>query len=190
MRTPNALATLEAAVAADSPDGFLRKAALRAFGPLGNDKAVPLLLEWTAVGKPIDARTAAIYSLARLEKDNKEITQKIASYLPETHFSVRMASIYALGWRGDASAVPALESLLKSDDLSIEMVPMIKSQIAKLKKPAGTKPNVSEEGEEEGEAAGGSDKSGVTERLDKLEHLVKEMNERLKTIEGRLPPKN
>ena len=192
LRTPNALGTLEAAVAADSPDDFLRKAALRSFGSLGDDKAVPLLLEWTAAGRPIDTRTAAIYSLARLQKDNKELTDRIASYLTETHFSVRMASIYALGWRGDASAIPALESLLKSDDLSIEMVPMIKRQIARLKKPAGSKANGNGEGEEgEQGAAGGAEKGdadGVPERLGKLERLVKEMNERLKKIEKSLPP--
>ena len=194
LKTPNAFATLEAAVAADSPDGFLRKAALRAFGSLGDDKAVPLLLEWSGVGKPIDSRTAAIYSLARLQKDNKDITQKISSYLTEKHFAVRMASIYALGWRGDASAIPALESLLKSEDLSIEMVPMIKTQIARLKKPAGAKPYPpGDEDEASGdEAAAATEKVGdspsVTQRLDILERLVKEINERLKAIENRLPP--
>ena len=194
LKTPNALATLEAAVAADSPDGFLRKAALRSFGSLGDDKAVPLLLEWTKAGKPIDARTAAIYSLARLQKDDQEITQKIASYLAEVHFPVRMASIYALGWRGDASAIPALESLLKSDDLSIEMVPMIKNQIARLKKPAAAKPQAhADENEEAAEEDGTSSEqnggvSGVTQRLDKLERLIREMGERLKSIETRLPP--
>jgi HEAT repeat protein len=190
LKTPNALATLEAAVAADSPDGFLRKAALRAFGSLGDDKAVPLLLEWISVGRPIDSRTAAIYSLARLQKDDKDITKKIASYLTEAHFPVRMASIYALGWRGDASAIPALESLLQSDDLSIEMVPMIKNQIARLKKPAAAKPKARVDENEEG--APDADKNGevsaVTQRLDKLERLVREMSDRLKSIENRLPP--
>jgi len=193
LKTPHAADMLEAAVAASSPDAILRKAALRAFGPLGNDKEVPLLLEWSSVGKPIDSRTSAIYSLARLEKDNKEITQQIASYLTEAHFPVRMASIYALGWRGDASAIPALESLLKSDDLSIEMVPMIHAQIAKLKKPAGEKPNArgeDEEASDEGEVSSGKngEASDVTQRLEKLERLVREMNERLKAIESRLPP--
>jgi len=106
---------------------------------------------------------------------------------------VRMASIYALGWRGDASAIPALESLLKSDDLSIEMVPMIHAQIAKLKKPAGEKPSArgeSEEADDEGEVSSGKngETSDVTQRLEKLERLAREMNERLKAIESRLPP--
>ncbi len=194
LKAPGALPTLEAAVAADSPDGFLRNAALRSMGPLGDDKAVPLLLEWSALGKPIESRQAAIASLARLQKDNKEITKQIASYLNEPHFPVRMASIFALGARGDASAIPALEALLKSDDLSIEMVPMIKGQIATLKTPAGERrhPRGEASGEEEGpEAAAastGNDQGAVVKRLDQLERLLQEMSDRLKTIETRLPP--
>src|SRR6266849_6123324 len=102
LKAPNAFATLDAAVAADSPDGFLRNAALRAFGPFGDDKAVPLLLQSYAAGKHIDSRTAAINSLARMQKDHKDITKQIASYLTEPHFPVRTAAIYALGARGDA----------------------------------------------------------------------------------------
>jgi aminopeptidase N len=194
LKAPGALATLDAAVAADSPDGFLRNAALRSMGPLGDDKAVPVLLEWSAPGRPIDSRNAAIASLARLQKDNKEITSQIASYLSEPHFPIRMASILALGARGDARAVPALEALLKSDDLSIEMVPMIKEQIASLKAPAGERRRSHGEtpgGEEESAPSGAihdQSEGAVAKRLEHLEQLVQEMSDRLKTIETRLPP--
>jgi aminopeptidase N len=191
LKGPDVFATLTAAVAADSPDGFLRKAALRSLGSLGDDKAVPLLLQWSAVGKPIDSRTAAINSLGRLQKDNQDITKQIAAYLTEPHFSVRMAAIYALGSRGDATAIPALEALLKSDDLSIEMVPMIKGQIARLKKPADGKPaahpDAGNADEESAESAGG-EKTTTEQRLEKLEHLLQEMSDRLKSMEKRLPP--
>jgi hypothetical protein len=162
-------------------------------GPLGDDKAVPLLLQWSAPGKPIDSRNAAIASLARLQKDNKEITNQIASYLSEPHFPIRMASILALGARGDAGAVPALEALLKSDDLSIEMVPMIKGQIASLKAPVGERrrgrgetPGGDEEAASSGAATDQSE-GAVAKRLDRLEHLMQEMSDRLQTIETRLP---
>jgi aminopeptidase N len=191
LKGPDVFATLTAAVAADSPDSFLRKAALRSLGSLGDDKAVPLLLQWSAVGKPIDSRTAAINSLGRLQKDNQDITKQIATYLTEPHFSVRMAAIYALGGRGDATAIPALEALLKSDDLSIEMVPMIKGQIARLKKSADGKPaahpGAGDAGEESSESAGG-EKTTTEQRLEKLEHLLQEMSDRLKSMEKRLPP--
>jgi aminopeptidase N len=194
LKATGALPTLEAAVAADSPDGFLRNAALRSMGALGDDKAVPRLLQWSAPGKPIDSRNAAISSMARLQKDNKEITQQIASYLSEPHFPIRMASIFALGARGDATAVPALEALLKSDDLSIEMAPMIKRQIATLKAPADEKRRQhggASGGDEDSEAspfaANDQGEGAVAKRLDRLEHLMQEMAERLKTIETRLP---
>src|SRR5229473_2295814 len=101
LKAPNALALLTAAVNADSPDDFLRNAALRSLGFLGDDKGVPLLREWAAPGKAIETRQAAIASLGRLEKGNKEITAQIISYLTESHYPVRYAAIYALGSRGD-----------------------------------------------------------------------------------------
>jgi hypothetical protein len=120
-----------------------------------------------------------------------DITKQLAAYLTESHFPVRMAAIYALGGRGDATAIPALEALLKCDDLSIEMVPMIKGQIARLKKPTAGKPgaNAGAGDADEASAEGASDEKFTTEqRLEKLERLLQEMSERLKSMEKRLPP--
>jgi hypothetical protein len=189
---------LTGAVDGESPDGFLRNASLRSLGYLGDSKAAPLLREWAAPGKPLDSRSAAIASLGRVDKGNKEITQQIASYLSEPHFTVRWAAISALGNRGDASAIPALEALLKTDDLSIEMVPEIKVQIEKLQDPKGAKrkghhENDDEMQDEESEKAGsGGNQTSVSQRLEQLEQLVQEISDRLKTIEARLPvqPKN
>jgi aminopeptidase N len=189
LKSANAFEVLSAAVSGESPDGFLRNAALRSLGYLGDNKAVAMLREWSAPGKPMDSRNAAIASLGRIDKDNKEITQQIASYLSEPHFPARMAAVYALGIRGDASAIPALETLLKRSDLSIEMVPTIKEQLARLQKSQGAKgtshgASDPEAGDEKGDP---SDQSAVSQRLDKIEHLVEQMNERLKSIEARLP---
>jgi aminopeptidase N len=190
LKAADALPTIAAAVNADSPDAILRNSALRALGYLGDDKAVPLLREWSAPGKAFDSRNAAIASLARLEKGNKELTKQIASYLSEPHPQVRYGAIMALGNRGDAGAIPALQALLKSNDLSIEMAPIIKEQIARLQKSQADKGNAHGAAEgEEGEKEGSSEQSAVSERLDKLEHLVEEMNERLKSIEARLSAK-
>jgi aminopeptidase N len=178
LKSANAYAMLTAAVNSDSPDGFLRNAGLRALGSLEDDRAAPLLLEWAMPGKEIESRQAAISSVAVLQKSNKEITSQIAGYLSEPHFPIRITAIFALGSRGDASAIPALEALLKSGDLSIEMAPYIKSQIEQLKNPS----------------AKGTDRGGESAKKDEddrrlrhLEQLVQEMNERLKNIEGRLP---
>jgi hypothetical protein len=70
------------------------------------------------------------------------------------------------------------------------MVPMIKGQIARLKKSvdgkSGANP-VSEDADDESAAAGG-EKLTIEQRLEKLEHLLQEMSERLKSMEKRLPP--
>ena len=186
LKAPEALATLQTAIREESPDGFLRNAALRALGPLGDDKAVPTLQEWAAVGKPLETREAAIRSLAQLEKDNKQITEQLETYLFEPRFRIRFSAILALGTRGDASAIPSLENLLKSSDLSIEMAPFIKRQIARLKKgPEEKGKEASEASAEKASAA----QEAIAKRLEHLEKLMEEMNERLKAMEDRLPPK-
>jgi hypothetical protein len=101
-----------------------------------------------------------------------------------------------LGSRADASAIPALEELLKSNDLSIEMAPIIKAQIARLKRPAKEKSDAhadagdSDDDDPPGDAVAANNKDrAMVARLDKLEHMMQEMNDRLKSIEGRLPAK-
>ncbi len=123
-----------------------------------------------------------------MDKSNKEITAEIAKYLTESHYPIRYAAIYSLGSRGDASAVPALESLLKRDDLSIDMGPTIKEQIARLQKQKGEKGDSHGTGdsEDEQEDAG---QQAIAQRLEKLERLIQEMIDRLKSIETRLPKK-
>ena len=186
MKTPKALDILTTAVNGESPDGFLRNAALRGLGPLGDDKAVPLLREWAAPGKEISSRQAAIASLGRLDKSNKEITNQLVAYMDDSEFPVRIAAIFALGSRGDVSAVPAMEALLKRNDLSIEMAPMIKMQIQRIKNPGKGGPGgpmETGEGSPDASAKGAED-----QRLGRLEQLVEEMNQRLKVIEARLDP--
>ncbi len=185
LKAASAYPVLTEAVNADSPDDFLRNAALRSLGFLGDDRGVPLLREWSVPGKAIETRQAAIASLGRLEKGNKEITAQIAGYLTESHYPIRYAAIRALGSRGDSSAIPALESLLKRDDLSIEMAPTVKEEIARLKKEEGHKAAGGGDGDAE-KADGDATEQAVALRLDRLEHLIQEMNDRLKSIESHL----
>jgi aminopeptidase N len=143
VKAPNAYDTLVAAVKADSPDDTLRIAALRGLGSLGDDKAAPLVLEWSAVGKPFESRGAAIGALADLDKGNKAITQTLISYLNEPYFDIKFDAVFALTERGDPAAIEPLEALVKSGDLSLGTAPFIEAQIAALKaksspKPAGT----------------------------------------------------
>ncbi len=71
------------------------------------------------------------------------------------------------------------------------MAPMIKGQIARLKKPADGKPSAnpgSGDADEESAESSGGEKLTTEQQLEKLEHLLQEMSERLKSMEKRLPP--
>ncbi len=71
------------------------------------------------------------------------------------------------------------------------MAPMIRGQIARLKKPVSGKPSGNpgsgDADEESAETAGGEILT-TEQRLEKLERLLQEMNERLKSMEKRLAP--
>ena len=133
-KSPDAFETLRAALNTDSPDDMLRHAALRAFANLGDDRAVPLLLEWSALGKPLDSRANAIGSLARLGLQNHEIQNQLISYASEPYRDVRLRAIYTLGERGDPSAIAPLEALISSGKLDEDSTGEAQAAITRLRR--------------------------------------------------------
>ncbi len=190
LKASNAYDTLAAAAKLDSPEDMLRRAALGSFGSLGDDRAVPLLLEWSALGKPFDTRASAIGSLAELDKKNPEITKALISYLGEPYIDIKFSAVFALSRRGDPSAIEPLEALVKSGDLSLGTAPFIQQQIDALKaKAAGKQPGPPGARPPEGEQAAAGPSGGqeaVMEALKRLQEQVEDMNARLAKIESRL----
>lgn len=190
IHAPNAYDVLVAAVKSDSPDDVVRNGALRAFGTLGDDRAVPLLLEWSATGQSFETRQAAISGIAGLDKNNHVITQTLISYLREPYFDVRFASLFALGRRGDPAAIAPLEELLNSSDLSLGTAPYIEMQIEALRnqgKGGGQSPTSSDAAGSEGSGVG---QDSVLDNLKRLEQQVQEINERLAKIESQMTAGN
>jgi aminopeptidase N len=139
LKAPNAFDTLAAAVKSDSPDDILRDAALSAFGLLEDDRSIPVLLEWSAAGKPFRSRQAAIGAIADLDKKDKAITQALISYLHEPYFDVRLATVLALGGRGDTDAIGPLQEMLKNSELTVGEEPFIEASITMLKAQAAAR---------------------------------------------------
>jgi len=187
-KAPDAESTLEAALATTSPDDVLRSGALRAMGSLGDSKGVPALLEWSSPGKPSGLRGIAIGSLGRVDLKNHDVTQRLISYLNESSFDIKFATVFALGRRGDPSAIEPMEALLKSGQLSIGVPHAVEDLIAELKAKAA-KQNESQGGDQKSGDAGASstNNQAVIDRLDRLEHQLTEMNDRLRRIESSLP---
>jgi aminopeptidase N len=184
-KAPNALDVLIAAVKSDSPDDILRRGALRAFGDLGDDKAAPLVLEWSADGKPLTSRAAAISSLGQLDKDNREITKALISYAEEGHRDVRFPAVLALGHRGDPAAIPTLDELAKAGGFGASI---IQGQIQAIRAAAsgnggpGGRPGGSSDSQPSASDAGGD----TAKTLERIQKQLDEVNSRLQKIESQI----
>ncbi|MGA7555096.1 MAG: HEAT repeat domain-containing protein, partial [Candidatus Acidiferrales bacterium] len=198
IKAPNAYELLTAELKTDSPDDTIRNGALEGLGSLGDDRAVPALLEWSAPGKDFESRGAAIEAVAELDLKNKAITRALISYLREPYTDVKFRALFALGHRGDTDAIAPLEELVKSGDLNLGDAPYVEMQIQALKQKAAEK-RVSGGGKSAGNGpSGGSAADGATPSasgnglemtLDALKQLQKQMDEistRLGKIETRL----
>ncbi len=175
-KAPNTLELLREAAASDSPDDRLRIAALRALGVLGNDKAVPLALEWAEPGKPFSVRSAAIAALGQLEKKNKEITKKLLTYAQEPYQPVAFSAVAAFGQRGDADSIASLEDLLNRGVLEGMLAEVARGTIARVKQAQAQQPSSQAAGKEAAGQAG-------LEKLEQLEREFVEIKERLKKLE-------
>jgi aminopeptidase N len=187
-KAPNAEPILEKALTISSPNDVLRSAALRAMGSLGDNSDVPALLDWSSPGKPSALRGIAIGSLGRADLKNHDITARLISYLSESSFDIRFASIFALGHRGDPTAIEPLEALLKGGQIGIgvphaleDLIAQLKGQSAPQKGPSATDQKIGDA------AAASSNNQEVLDRLDHLEHQLTDMSDRLRRIEASLP---
>jgi aminopeptidase N len=185
-KSANAESILENALATSSPDDVLRSAALRAMGSLGDNSAVPALMEWSSPGKPSALRGVAIGSLGHVDLKNHDITTRLISYLNESSFDIRFAAIFALGRRGDPTAVEPLEAMLKTGQVGIGVPHALEDLIAQLRGQGGAQKGTSGVDAKNGDAAS-SNNQAVLDRLDHLEQQLTDMNDRLKRIEGSLP---
>ncbi len=188
-KAPNAEPIFEKALSTSSPNDVLRSASLRAMGSLGDSSVVPALLEWSSPGKPSALRGIAIGSLGRVDLKNHDITTRLISYLNESSFDIRYASIFALGRRGDPTAIEPLEALLKTGQMSIGVPHAMEDLIEQLKRQSAPQkgPSATEQKNGDASSASSNNNQEVLDRLDHLEHQLTDMNDRLRRIEASLP---
>jgi aminopeptidase N len=139
VKAPNAFDILAAAVNSDSPDGILCDAALGGLGILGDNRAIPILTEWSAPGKTIHSRQEAIAAIARLDKTNKDITHSLIAYLQEPYFDLKTSAILAVGERGDPEGIAPLEDLIKNGEITSAERPYVETALSILKAQPGIK---------------------------------------------------
>jgi aminopeptidase N len=169
-RSKRAFAALQKALAKESHNNVIRLRAFEGFGELRDQRAVPIAVEWTRYGKPMQARMGAIGCLGRLGNyaDKKDsIRDRLVALLDDTDLRVRMAAVGALVELGDDKAVGALEGLA-ARELDGRVIRGARTAAARLR-----------EGRDKGEEV-----KKLREELDKMRQEQKTLKDRLEKIES------
>lgn len=111
---------LVTALSVPSHQGQVASAAIDALADLDPKKALPLLLERAAYGKPYDTRLPAIRALGRIasklpEGERGPIREVLEQGLQDRWFQARLASIRGLGEVGDRTSIARLDPIAKSE---------------------------------------------------------------------------
>lgn len=118
-RVNGALEQLQQASQKASWNEVIRGGVFRGLAELKDERTLPLLLDFTAYGRPPLARYAAIRALGKLggEKDPvpEAIVDSLTTLLDEEHFRTRMAVLDALASLNSPKTLAALERLRARD---------------------------------------------------------------------------
>ncbi|MFQ5816846.1 MAG: M1 family aminopeptidase [Terriglobia bacterium] len=175
LKPPDSIERLRPYLQQDSPHELVRRAAVTALGALGDDKTIPLLLKWSARGKPDNVRLAAINALGRSGRGNAKVRTHLVKLLDDPYYRVRAVAVSALRQRRERAAVPALEALIRNE-WHDRVARSARRAIEEIQKPARAA------------ASGTTNLTKLRQRLAELEKENKELRERLKQLEKRMGP--
>jgi aminopeptidase N len=114
VRSSRAFEALTAALREkDSWNETIRQRVLEGLGELGDARALPLVLDWTAYGKPTPARVAAVAALEKLAHGERrdEVVKHLTELLDDPQLRVVLRAVATLRALRAEQAVPALERL-------------------------------------------------------------------------------
>ncbi len=114
-RSKKAYSLLTKALEKKSFNEVVRSGAMQGLAELGDDRAIPVLLEWTEYGKPAYAREAAISALGKLGQGNRKVRSRLMDLLDDKNFYARLSAIGALVELHDVAAIPTLERIASQD---------------------------------------------------------------------------
>jgi len=99
----------------DSWQETVRAGVLAGLAELGDERAVPDCLAWTAYGKPMPARRAAVAALGKLGEGRKDVRDAMIALLDDRSFHVRVAAIDALEALHEQAAIAPFERIAIQD---------------------------------------------------------------------------
>jgi aminopeptidase N len=116
-KSKDAYAVLTAGLATQSFRQVIAMGAVTGFGNLGDPRAIAVVKPWAAYGGEEAARPAALAALAKLAKKDPAQVQSFLEGIAQNdpYFRARSAAVQALGTLAQASSIPVLEAIEKSD---------------------------------------------------------------------------
>ncbi len=93
----------------------IRAGILAGLADLGDERAIPSVLAWTAYGQPTGGRRAAVAALGKLGEGRKDVREALLELLDDRNYHVRIAAIEALQTLHESMAIEPLERLAAQD---------------------------------------------------------------------------
>jgi aminopeptidase N len=172
-RSPRAFAALEHALTKPSHNNVIAMRAFEGFAELRDQRALPIAIDWSRYGLPMQARVGATSCIGRLGKlvDNKEpALDALMALLDDPDLRVRLAAVAALQELGEDRAVGALERLA-ARELDGRVIRRCREVAARLR-----------EGRDKGEEL-----KKLRDEFDKLREEHKTIKDRLQKMEASAP---
>jgi aminopeptidase N len=115
-KSARAYAVLSGALAKkESWQETVRAGVFAGLAELGDDKAIPDCLAWTAYGKPTPARRAAVAALGKLGEGRKDVREALIALIDDRSFHVRFTAIDALEALHEQAAIEPFERIAGQD---------------------------------------------------------------------------
>jgi HEAT repeat protein len=115
-KSTRAYAVLSAALPKkESWQETVRAGVLAGLAELGDERAIPDCLAWTAYGKPTAARRAAVAALGKLGEGRKDVRETLIRLIDDRSFHVRVAAIDALEALHEQAAIELFERIASQD---------------------------------------------------------------------------
>lgn len=117
LKNENAITILTKQLDKESYNDIIRQGALDGLAAIQTEESFNTIVEWTRVGKPIQARTTAILSLAKLGKLLKSefAFEELSLLSKESNFRIKMATIAAFRILANKKALGILSKMYDSE---------------------------------------------------------------------------
>jgi aminopeptidase N len=134
--SPRAYDVLTDALKLESWQGTIRAGVLGGLIALKDPRALEIGFKYAGPGNATTLRAEALHLIAETGRGNNRAFEALAAAAKEKSTQVRVGAVQALGLLGDPRAIPVLEEVAKSKDISGLLRQAVNAAINSIKNPA------------------------------------------------------